>query len=54
MYTLLAGTSAFLGEDEDETRENVLFVRYRFDNLGQNTTQEAIRFLMLIFKKDPR
>ncbi|KAG7177807.1 Obscurin-like 6 [Homarus americanus] len=52
-YLLLSGVSAFKGDDEDETKENIQFVRYRFEHLGSNTTQEAIRFLMLIFKRDP-
>ncbi|XP_071523603.1 protein Obscurin-like isoform X2 [Panulirus ornatus] len=52
-YMLLSGSSAFKGEDDEETKENIQFVRYRFERLGSNTSQEAIRFLMLIFKRDP-
>lgn len=36
-----------------ETAENVSFVRYHFDHLYASVTQEAIRFLMLIFKRTP-
>lgn len=50
-YILLSGESPFRGESEDETRENVAFVRFHFDHLFSPVTQEAIRFLMLIFKR---
>lgn len=54
IYLLLSGKSAFGGVDEEDTHQNILHVRYRYEHLGSNTTQEAIRFLMLIFKRDPR
>ncbi|XP_047481491.1 obscurin-like [Penaeus chinensis] len=53
IYLLLSGKSAFGGVDEEDTHQNILHVRYRYEHLGSNTTQEAIRFLMLIFKRDP-
>lgn len=53
VYLLLSGKSAFAGEDDEETQQNISSVRYRYEHLGSNTTQEAIRFLMLIFKRDP-
>ncbi|XP_066949349.1 LOW QUALITY PROTEIN: muscle M-line assembly protein unc-89-like [Macrobrachium rosenbergii] len=52
-YALLAGSSAFKGADDDDTRQNIQYCRYRFEHLSSSTTQEAIRFLMLIFKRDP-
>ncbi|CAH1180870.1 unnamed protein product [Phyllotreta striolata] len=52
-YVMLSGTVPFRGEDENETRQNILFVRYRFENLFQEVTQEATRFLMLLFKRHP-
>lgn len=53
MYVLLSGVSPFRGENNEETRQNVLFVRYRFEHLYKELTQEATRFLMLIFKRTP-
>ncbi|RWS02397.1 striated muscle preferentially expressed protein kinase-like protein, partial [Dinothrombium tinctorium] len=52
-YILLSGVSPFRGESEAETIENVTFVRYHFDRLYPGITQEATRFLMLIFKRTP-
>ncbi|KRT81300.1 Fibronectin domain-containing protein, partial [Oryctes borbonicus] len=53
MYVMLSGTLPFKGEDDAESRQNILFVRYRFENLFQEVTQEGVRFLMLIFKRHP-
>ncbi|XP_074600440.1 uncharacterized protein LOC141854581 isoform X3 [Brevipalpus obovatus] len=52
-YILLSGVSPFRGETEEETVENVTYVRYHFDHLYKEVTQEAIRFLMLVFKRSP-
>ena len=52
-YILLSGTLPFKRETDAETEENVAFVRYHFDNLYNSVTQEAIRFLMLVFKRSP-
>lgn len=53
-YVLLSGVSPFRGENQEETRQNITFVRYRFEYLYKELTQEATRFLMLIFKRTPR
>ncbi|XP_053986004.1 obscurin isoform X2 [Hylaeus volcanicus] len=53
MYVLLSGIPPFRGKDPDETRQNILFVRYRFEHLYKELTQEATRFLMLVFKRAP-
>lgn len=53
-YVMLSGTVPFRGDDENESRQNILFVRYRFENLFQEVTQEATRFLMLLFKRHPK
>ncbi|XP_016767640.1 obscurin isoform X7 [Apis mellifera] len=53
MYILLSGISPFRGKDPDETRQNILFVRYRFEYLYKELSQEATRFLMLVFKRAP-
>ncbi|XP_069669104.1 obscurin isoform X4 [Periplaneta americana] len=52
-YILLSGVSPFRGADSEETRQNVSFVRYRFEHLYKELTQEATRFLMLVFKRAP-
>ncbi|GIY55923.1 hypothetical protein CDAR_566731 [Caerostris darwini] len=52
-YILLSGLSPFAGRDEEETRENVQFVRYHFDNMLPDTTSEVTRFLLNIFKQCP-
>ncbi|XP_043471829.1 obscurin isoform X5 [Leptopilina heterotoma] len=53
MYVLLSGVSPFRGEDDNETRQNISFVRFRFEYLFKELSQEATRFLMLIFKRTP-
>jgi hypothetical protein len=53
-YVLLSGVSPFRGEDANETRQNITFVRYRFEYLYKELTQEATRFLMMVFKRSPR
>lgn len=53
-YVLLSGVSPFRGKDINETRQNVSFVRYRFEYLYKELSQEATRFLMLVFKRAPR
>lgn len=52
-YLLLSGCSAFRGADEYETKQNISFVRYRFENLFKEVTPEATRFIMLLFKRHP-
>ncbi|XP_025153244.1 obscurin isoform X6 [Harpegnathos saltator] len=52
-YVLLSGVSPFRGKDADETRQNISFVRYRFEYLFKELSQEATRFLMLVFKRAP-
>nr|CAD7588178.1 unnamed protein product [Timema genevievae] len=54
MYILLSGTSPFRASDPEETRQNITFVRYRFEHLYKELTPEATRFLMLVFKRTPR
>ncbi|KAK5640122.1 hypothetical protein RI129_010933 [Pyrocoelia pectoralis] len=52
-YVMLSGMLPFKGEDEQETRQNISFVRYRFEYLFQELSQEGNRFIMLIFKRHP-
>lgn len=53
-YIMLSGVHPFKGADAAETRQNIMFVRYRFEHLYKEASQEAIRFLMLLFKRSPR
>ncbi|CAH2049873.1 unnamed protein product, partial [Iphiclides podalirius] len=52
-YIMLSGVSPFRGSDDSETKQNISFVRYRFEHLYKEITQEATRFLMFVFKKVP-
>jgi len=51
-YTLLSGCNPFMGENDKETYDNVCYVRFNFNRIFKQTSQEAIRFLIFIFKKD--
>lgn len=53
-YVLLSGVSPYRGVSSEETRQNITFVRYRFEYLYKELTQEATRFLMLVFKRTPK
>lgn len=53
-YVLLSGVSPFRGANESETRQNITFVRYRFENLYKEVSPEATRFIMFLFKRAPR
>ncbi|GAB0092620.1 Obscurin [Sergentomyia squamirostris] len=52
-YVLLSGVSPFRGGSEAETKQNITFVRYRFENLFKEVSQEATRFIMFLFKRGP-
>ncbi|XP_064214163.1 obscurin isoform X6 [Tribolium castaneum] len=52
-YIMLSGVTPFKGVDENETKQNITFVRYRFEHLYKEITQESTRFLMLLFKRQP-
>lgn len=53
-YLLMSGVSPFRGANETETKQNISFVRYRFENLFKEITPEATRFIMYIFKRSPK
>lgn len=53
-YVLLSGHSPFRGADDAETKQNISFVRYRFENLYKEMTPEATRFIMFVFKRTPK
>ncbi|EEC19673.1 conserved hypothetical protein, partial [Ixodes scapularis] len=52
-YILLSGYSPFLGSDEEDTKSNVMYVRYHFDKLYKEASAEATRFIMQLFKRTP-
>ncbi len=53
LYVLLSGQLPFKGETSEETRDNILNVRFKFEWLYKETTMEATRLLMWIFKRSP-
>lgn len=52
-YLLMSGVSPFRGADDEETKCNITYERYRFDHLHQNRTPELTRFLLFVFKRAP-
>ena len=46
--------SNFRGESDDETRQNITYVRFRFEHLYKEISMEATRFIMLVFKRAPK
>ncbi|XP_017774924.1 PREDICTED: muscle M-line assembly protein unc-89 isoform X2 [Nicrophorus vespilloides] len=52
-YVMLSGTLPFKGADDNESRQNTLFVRFRFEHLYKEVSQEGVRFVMLLFKRHP-
>lgn len=52
-YLMLSATSPFRGSDDNETKANITFARYRFENLYKEVTPEATRWLMYVFKRAP-
>lgn len=52
-YLLMSGASPFRGADDDETKCNITYERYRFEHLYNNSTPELKRFIMAVFKRAP-
>lgn len=52
-YIMLSGTSPFRGADENETKANIGYCRFRFENIYREVTPESSRFFMFIFKRTP-
>ena len=42
------------GENDEETQQNITYVRFRFEPLYKEISMEATRFIMLVFKRSPR
>ena len=53
LYVLLSGQLPFKGDVPEETKDNILSVRYKFEWLYNEVTMEATRLLMWIFKRAP-
>ncbi|XP_050698180.1 obscurin-like isoform X5 [Eriocheir sinensis] len=53
IYALLAGRSAFGGVDEEDTKDNIRNVSFKCEYLNPGLSQELVRLIMLIFKRDP-
>merc|ERR1711928_119775 len=50
-YVLLAGQLPFKGETPEESKSNILDVKFKFEWLYNEVTMEATRLLMWIFKR---
>merc|ERR1719464_1824808 len=53
LYVLLAGQLPFKGETPEESKDNILNVKFKFEWLYKEVTMEATRLLMWIFKRSP-
>merc|ERR1719188_1028285 len=53
LYVLLSGQLPFKGESAEETKSNILDVKFKFEWLYNEVTMEATRLLMWIFKRAP-
>merc|ERR1719273_2765362 len=53
LYVLLSGQLPFKGESADESKTNILDVKFKFEWLYNEVTMEATRLLMWIFKRAP-
>merc|ERR1712086_373198 len=53
LYVLMSGQLPFKGETAEETKSNILDVKFKFEWLYNEVTMEATRLLMWIFKRGP-
>jgi len=53
LYVLMSGQLPFKGETPEETKDNILRVRFKFEWLYKECTMEGTRLLMWIFKRQP-
>merc|ERR1719436_709164 len=53
LYVLLSGQLPFKGESPEESKDNILNVKFKFEWLYKEVTMEATRLLMWIFKRSP-
>merc|ERR1711971_535819 len=53
LYVLMSGQLPFKGESPEETKDNILNVKFKFEYLYKECTMEGTRLLMWIFKRGP-
>jgi len=53
LYVLMSGQLPFKGETPEETKDNILGVKFKFEWLYKECTMEGTRLLMWIFKRQP-
>merc|ERR1712012_982224 len=53
LYVLLSGQLPFKSDSAEESKENILSVKFKFEWLYKEVTMEATRLLMWIFKRAP-
>merc|ERR1711973_930674 len=53
MYVLMSGQLPFKGETPEETKDNILNIKFKFEYLYKECTMEGTRLLMWVFKKAP-
>ena len=53
LYVLLSGQLPFKGDSAEETKDNTLNVKFKFEYLYKEVTMEATRLIMWIFKRSP-
>merc|ERR1712107_696518 len=53
MYVLMSGQLPFKGESPEETKDNILNVKFKFEYLYKECIMEGTRLLMWVFKKVP-
>lgn len=53
LYVLLSGQLPFKGDSGEETKDNTLNVKFKFEYLYKEVTMEATRLIMWIFKRSP-
>merc|ERR1712241_452422 len=53
LYVLMSGQLPFKGETPEETKDNILNIKFKFEYLYKECTMEGTRLLMWVFKKAP-
>merc|ERR1711997_1226210 len=53
MYVLMSGQLPFKGDTPEETKDNIVNVKFKFEWLYKECTMEGTRLLMWIFKRLP-
>merc|ERR1719281_1902878 len=53
LYVHMSGQLPFKGETPEETKDNILNIKFKFEYLYKECTMEGTRLLMWVFKKAP-